>query len=60
MTEQLQELGELDNYELMKLVRKAREEGKDEIKFLVNGEEVTLKLNKIDPSRVMDREADGW
>ena len=60
MTEQLKELGELDNYELMKLIRKAKAEGKEEIKFLVNGEEVTLKINKIDPSRVIDREADGW
>jgi len=60
MTETLQELGELDNYELMKLVRKARAEGKDETKFLVNGEEVTLKLNKIDPSRIIHRMADGW
>ncbi len=60
MAEQLKELGEVDNYELMKLVRNARVEGKDEIKFLANGEVVTLKLNKIDPSQVIDRQADGW
>ena len=59
-SEGLNELLGISDHELMRLIAKARIERKEEIEFVVNGETIKLKLNRIDPNQVINRMADGW
>ena len=59
-SEGLNELLGISDQELMRLLAKARAERKEEIEFVVNGEQIKLKLNHISPDQIIDRMADGW
>lgn len=59
-SEGLNELLGISDHELMRLLAKARAERKEEIEFVVNGEQIKLKLNHISPDQIIDRMADGW
>ena len=59
-SEGLNELLGISDHGLMRLLAKARAERKEEIEFVVNGEQIKLKLNHISPDQIIDRMADGW
>lgn len=60
LSEGLNELLGVSDQELMRLIAKARTERKEEIEFVVNGEQVKLKLNNINPDHVIDIVDTGW
>jgi len=59
-SEGLNELLGISDHELMRLLAKARAERKEEIEFVVNGEQVKLKLNHINPDHVIDLGNTSW
>jgi len=59
-SEGLNDLLGISDHELMRLIAKARVERKNEIEFMVDGEQVKLKLNNINPDHVIDIVDTGW
>ena len=59
-SEGLNELLGISDHELIRLIAKARAERKEEVEFVVNGEQIKVKLNHIDPDHTHNWMEEGW